>query len=828
MRGRALLLIVAAASVSLGGGAPDEKQPGRERDSTLLPNGWRIAPAGRHLAVGDLPLSVLQSPDGCCAVVSTGGFDTPTLTVVDIERMLVRQSLEPGNAWLGLAWSPDGKRLYSSAGGDNAVDVLLWEGRKLKKEKRITLGEKLEKSFLAGLDVSPDGRRLFVVNPLAATLSAVDLEAGRLLKTVTVPAEPYTCRMTRDGKTLLVSLWGGSKVLLVDPETLAIRGEVPVGEHPSAMALSPDGARLFVACANTNAVWVVDLASRSAIERISIALEPKAPAGSTPNGLGLSADGRTLLVANADNNTVALVDVDVASKESRVKGFLPVGWYPTGAQFTSDGKRVLVISGKGLLSQANPRGPQPADEGSEGQYIAALIAGAFSAIDTPTDAELDAYTKKVHELTPYRDAHRLTPASPPKESPIPRRVGDASPIKHVFYVVRENRTYDQILGDVPMGDGDPALCLFGEEVTPNAHALAKEFVLFDNFYVDAEVSHDGHAWSTGAYATDVTEKIWPTLYAGRGGQYLSEGGGPNRNPYGNVTAPAAGYIWDACARAGVSYRTYGEFAVPQTDPVLDAAGKPPYEGSVPGLRGHVAPDYPPYDLSITDNTRIDAWLEEFRRFEKDGNLPRFSILRLGNDHTAGTRPGMPTPRAMIADNDRALGRLVEAISKSRYWKESAIFVVEDDAQNGPDHVDAHRSVLLVASPYARRGALDSELYTTSGVLRTIELILGLEPLSQYDAAATPMYGAFQTAPDTRPFAALPARVPLDEKNRPDAWGSEASMRMNLEEADRAPDLLLNEIVWRSVRGADSPMPAPMRASWVRPLEEHEEDEEEED
>ncbi len=755
-------------------------------------------------------------------MVSTGGFDTPRLTVVDIERMEVRQSFEPGNAWLGLAWSSDGKRLYSSAGGDNAVDVLLWEGRKLKKEKRIALGEKLEKSFLAGLDVSRDGRRLYIVNPLAATLSAVDLEAGRLVRTVPLPAEPYTCLMTKDGKTLLVSLWGGSRILRVDPESLAILGEIPVGEHPSAMALSPDGARLFVACANTNAVWVIDLASRAVTERISIALEPKAPPGSTPNGLGLSADGKSLLVANADNNMVALVDV--ASKESRVKGFLPVGWYPTGARFTSDGKRILVISGKGLLSQANPRGPQPADDGSPGQYIAALIAGAFSAIDMPTEAQLATYTRRVHELTPYRDAHRLTPASPPKDSPIPRRVGDASPIRHVFYIVRENRTYDQILGDLPMGDGDPSLCLFGEEVTPNAHALAKEFVLFDNFYVDAEVSHDGHAFSTGAYATDVTEKIWPTLYAGRGGEYLSEGGGPNRNAYGNVTAPAAGYIWDACARAGVSYRSYGEFAVPQTDPVLDSAGSPPYLGSVPGLRGHVCPDYPPYDLSIPDNKRVDAWLEEFRRFEKDGNLPRLSILRLGNDHTAGTRPGMPTPRAMIAENDLALGRVVEAISKSRFWKESAIFVLEDDAQNGPDHVDAHRSVLLVASPYTRRGALDSTLYTTSGVLRTIELILGLEPLSQYDASATPMYAAFQTTPDARPFTALAPRVSLEEKNRPDAWGADASLRMNLEEADRAPDLLLNEIVWRSVRGADRPMPAPMRASWIRATDEDDDEE----
>ena len=821
MRRRALLVAVAGA-VLLAAAPPDPNRPGQKRDATLLPNGWRIDPAGRHVAVGDFPISVVESPDGCCAVVSTAGVSSPTLTVVDVERMMVRQSLEPGNAWLGLAFSPDGRRLYSSAGSDNAIDVFLWKDRKLEKEKRIALGEKLTTSFLAGLDVSADGRRLFIVNPLGLTLSAVDLESGRVESTVTLPAEPYTCLLSKDGKKLLVSLWGGSRILLVDPASLAVQGEVEVGEHPAAMVLSRDGASFFVACASTNAVWRVDLASRKAIERISIALQPKAPAGSTPNALGLSPDGGTLLVANADNNTVAVVDV--ASRESRVKGFLPVGWYPTGTRFTSDGKRILVIAGKGLTSQSNPRGPQPGAGGSEGQYIGRLLTGSLSRIDVPDEPTLAAFTRRAHELSPYRDAHRLTPAGPPKSSPIPLRVGQPSPIRYVFYVIRENRTYDQILGDLPIGEGEPTLCLFGEDVTPNAHALARDFVLFDNFYVDAEVSYDGHAFSTGAYATDATEKFWPSYYGGRGGQYLSEGGGPDRNAYGNITAPPAGYIWDASARAGVSYRSYGEFSVPQRTPEDDTAGKPPYDGSVPGVRGHVSPTYPPYDLSIPDNQRVDVWLEEFRRYEKDGGLPRLSILRLPNDHTAGTRPGMPTPRAMIAENDLALGRIVEAISKSRFWKESAIFVLEDDAQNGADHIDAHRSVLLMASPYARRGALDSTMYTTSGVLRTIEMILGLEPLSQYDAAATPMYAAFQSKPDARPFTVRPARVPLDEKNRPDAWGAEESTRMNLEEADRAPDLLLNEIVWRSVRGADQPMPAPMRASWVRPIDIEEEEE----
>jgi hypothetical protein len=424
----------------------------------------------------------------------------------------------------------------------------------------------------------------------------------------------------------------------------------------------------------------------------------------------------------------------------------------------------------------------------------------------------------VYALTPYSDATLLAPAGAPAGSPIPRKVGGTSPIRHVFYVIRENRTYDQILGDMSEGNGDPTLCLFGEDVTPNAHALARQFVLCDNFYVNAEVSHTGHAFSTGAYATDVTEKIWPISYAGRGGQYVSEGGRPDRNAYGNVSAPAAGYIWDVCRRSGVSVRSYGEFAAAHKETEPDTAGAPPYVGSVPGLQGLVCPDYPPYDLSIPDGRRADVWLQEFQRFEKEGNLPRLSIIRLGNDHTAGTKAGVPTPRAMIAENDQALGRVVEAITRSRYWKDSAVFILEDDAQNGPDHVDAHRSVLLVASPFARRGAVDSTLYTTCGVLRTIELLLGLPPMSQYDASATPLYRSFQAARDLRPFALRPARVRVDEKNMPDAWGAQASLRMDFSQPDRAPEQELNEILWKSIRGASSPMPPPVRAAFVRPVE----------
>jgi YVTN family beta-propeller protein len=809
-RGIGNVVLIAAVSVTLFA----VERPGPiGKGVTLLPNGWRIAPAGRHVMVGDLPLAMLVSPDGRWVIVTNNGYAKPTLTIVDLSSLSVLEKTPISDAWLGLAWHPDGKHLFASGGADGTVREFRWEPGKLALATTFAVGKTVEEGFLGGVAIRPDGSRLYVVDVLGKRVSALDLPSGEIATRVDLPAEPHSCLVSADGTTLYVSLWGGAKVLLFDASTLEPRGEVPVGEHPNAMVLSADGARLFVACANTNFVWALDLVSRAATEQISISLSTDAPAGSTPNALGLSPDGQTLLVASADNNTVAVVDVSHPSA-SRVAGFIPTGWYPTGVRFTPDGRQILVLSGKGLTSMANPRGPQPGAEGDPSQYVGAMLTGALSVLPTPDRQALEAYTKTVHFVTPGSAVSRPTSARIPRSSPIPKRAGDPSALRHVFYVIRENRTYDQIFGDLPVGNGDPNLCLFGEDATPNAHALAREFVLLDNFYVSGEVSYDGHAYSTAAYATDFIEKVWPMNYAGRGGKYLSEGRGEMRNPYGNVTAPARGYLWDACARAGVTFRSYGEFGHRgETD---DDSGEGSVLANVPGLEGHMSPHYPSWNLAIPDGQRIDAWLEEFRQFEADGNLPQLSIFHLPNDHTSGTKAGAPTPRAMIAENDAALGRLVEAISKSRYWKDSVIFVLEDDSQDGPDHVDAHRSVAFVISPYTRRGALDSTLYTTTSMLRTIELILGLPPMSQYDAAATPMFGAFTGRPNRTPYAARPARVPLDEKNDPEAYGSEASAAMNFDEPDRAPERELNEIVWKSVRGAGSPMPPPVRSAFVRP------------
>jgi hypothetical protein len=375
----------------------------------------------------------------------------------------------------------------------------------------------------------------------------------------------------------------------------------------------------------------------------------------------------------------------------------------------------------------------------------------------------------------------------------------------VFYVIKENRTYDQVLGDMPEGNGDPGLCLFPEIVTPNQHKLAKSFVLLDNFYVNAEVSADGHNWSMAAYANDYVEKVWPTSYGGRGGTYDYEGSR-------EITYPSAGYIWDYCQRAGVSYRSYGEFISDDRTAHLES------------LEGHFDADFPNYNLSIPDMVRFEKWKEDFNSLVAIDAVPQFTSLRLPNDHTAGASLGFPTPRAMVAENDLAVGKLIEHISHSHVWGESAVFILEDDAQNGPDHVDAHRSTAYVASPYARRNIRVSTLYSTTSMLRTIELILGLPPMSQYDAAATPMWECFTATPDLTPFVSLDPTYDIHEMNTEESFISRLSESFNLEVMDAAPDDLFSQVIWKAVRGLDSEMPAPVRAAFI--LQQPEEEEEE--
>jgi DNA-binding beta-propeller fold protein YncE len=801
--GCTVLLAASALLIKAEALPPQPPGPGAVSDGAiLLPNGWRLSPAGRHLSVGTLPLNVVQTPDGKYLIVTNNGLARPSLTIVDITSWTVKTTLSMDNAWYGLVWNSNGTRLYSAGADQNSVQELSYADGTLTPSRTIALPATAGSSFSGGLALSPDGRTLYVTSVFAMTLSAIDLTSGLVFKTTPLGVEPYTTAVSQDGRSVYVSLWGGARVQIYDARTLTLTGEWETGEHPNAMALSIDGKRLFVACGSSSEVRVYDTFSGEPIEIISMSLFPEAPLTSTPNSLALSPDGRTLLVADADINAVAVVDVGNSAR-SFVEGFIPTGWYPTGAIFGRDARQIFVLSGRGMTPAPTTAAYSPVQH----------LLGSISALPTPDRGALADLTRQVYALTPYSDSMRLRPSDVPVASPIPTVVGGSSPIKHVFYIIRENRTYDSILGDMRQGNGDPKLTLFPADVTPNAHALAQGFVLFDNFYVDADVSADGHAFSTAAYATDFVQKLWQTLYGNRGGIYLSEGGGFLRTPFGNVTAPPRGYIWDFAQRARVSVRSYGEFVddvpAPNGVGVVSVA-------SVPGLAGAVAPAFAGFDLSIMDNQRVDAWLGEFRDYEANGQLPRLSIIHLPNDHTYGATPDKPTPRAMIGDNDYALGRIVETISKSAYWSKSAVFVLEDDAQAGPDHVDSHRSVALVASPFARRGFVDHGFYTTSGVLRTIELILGLEPMSQYDAAAAPLYGAFQPTPDLAPYTRVHPNVAFDEKNPPSAFGSAESLRMDFSDADRTPEQPLNEIIWRSVKGASSPMPPPKHSAFVVP------------
>uniref|UniRef100_UPI0035942C1D bifunctional YncE family protein/alkaline phosphatase family protein n=1 Tax=Persicitalea sp. TaxID=3100273 RepID=UPI0035942C1D len=602
------------------------------------------------------------------------------------------------------------------------------------------------------------------------------------------------------------SYWGGKQVGIFDTNTRKITSTIDVGTNPNELIMNKKGSFLFVANAGDNSVSVIDTRQKRVVEVLNAALYPDSPSGTVTNGLALSTDEKTLYVANADNNSLAVFDLSEPG-DSRSKGFIPVGWYPTSVRVS--GKRIYVANGKGFTSFANPLGPQPVSpevrsESHLGelpkannrlQYIGSLMQGSLSVIDTPDEDELAVYSKKVYANTPYRKERELITEGE-KGNPIPMKVGDPSPIKYVFYIIKENRTYDQVFGDMPEGNGDSTLCIFGEKYTPNQHKLAREYVLMDNFYVDAEVSADGHNWSLGAHANDYLEKTWPTGYGRRGG--VTEGMGRR-----GVANNKEGYLWDFCKKAGVSYRSYGVFVDTNKGniPALDAA--------------HVCSYFDTYyKQNVRDTTRVNQWKRDFDSLLVAGAVPAFNSIRLGADHTQGLAVGRPTPYACVADNDLAVGMLVEHLSRSPIWSQTAVFVVEDDAQNGPDHVDAHRSNVLVVSPYVKRKSIDHTMYSTSGMLRTMELILGLPPMTQYDAAATPMFRSFTALVDATPYTTVPANIDLGTVNLALTPSAKRSEKLDFTDVDRIDDRVFNEILWKGLKGEDFQVPAPRRSAFV--------------
>jgi len=849
-------------------GKPIERTfPGLRNDGFVqLPNQWRLKPAGRQLELGDYPVNIAIHPRGQFAAVLHCGFKEHEVVIVNLNpkqtKIISRVSVD--QAFYGMTWSPDGKQLYASGGEFEVVHVFDFEQGYLKKSKSLDVSrqekepQEKQRVVVGGLSFDPAGNDLFVASPWGDCIVRVPLENpdNRVLIPMTAapppPKEvkkgdppsppdgrkdpdekkpaakpkpdgaaekeigtfPYLCLVEPGGKRAFVSLWNRSSVAVIDLAKNAVVATWRTAEHPTEMVLSPKGDALYVACANSTKVSVLDAANGAGLQTIVCSLYPQAPNGNTPNSLALTPDGAMLFVANADANNLSVFNVtDRANAVSL--GFVPTGWYPTSVRYNKLDNRIYFTNGKGLISKANRNGPNPTTPlaNNLGEYIGGLFHGTLGIIDMPTPEAMATYTKTAYACSPLQKDNAVRADNVTPNNPIPRKLGDPSPIKYVLYIVKENRTYDQIFGDMKEGNGAPEICLFPEAITPNHHKIARDFVLLDNIYVDGEVSADGHEWTMGAYATDFVEKAWPLSYRGSPRNTF---GYPSEGAIDPIARPSGGYLWDKCIEAKVSYRTYGEWirnGKMNPDGTFEDS-KP----SVKALEGNYDPRFRGYDLDYPDVKRAERFISELKRFEAAGDMPRMQVLRLPNDHTFGTRVGKPTPLAMVADNDLALGMVIEALTQSKFWKELAVFVIEDDAQNGPDHVDAHRVAALVVSPYTKRRYTDSTLYSTTSVLRTMELIHGLKPMSQFDAAARPMYNSFTATPNYTPYKHELPKWDRNELNKADAPGAQLSAKLDLEEKeDQADDILFNEVIWKSVKGANSPMPPPVRAAFFVPL-----------
>ncbi|HXU32939.1 MAG TPA: beta-propeller fold lactonase family protein [Thermoanaerobaculia bacterium] len=791
----AACLLVLLYGAAIASAAPPQD------DANRLPTGARLDPAGALYDLGNLPINALLAPGGERLIVLSSGWREQGIQVVDRRSGAVLQTLPQAAAFLGLAFSPDGKTLYASGADSDLVYRYAWEGQAAKALPPFVLAEKPEGKeatrYAAGLAFSRDGARLYVAENLSDTLAVLDAATGKVLERLATGLYPYAVAVAPSG-AVYVSAWGGDGVAIFRPGKdgkLKNTGSVSVGRHPSALLLNATGTRLFVASASTDRVAVVDTARRKVIATL---LDPP-PAGphegSTPNALALSKDGRRLFVAEADANAVAVFDLSARTSGvaaaagakktkgtvDRLAGRIPVGWYPTAV--LADRGDLLVIDAKGRGTGPNPGMEQPlAKLGKDSHsYTLGQLNGTLSVIPEAALGDLAALTERVTRANGWDRT---------------RSAGVYPPFEHVIYIVKENRTYDQVFGDLPQGDGDPSLLFFPREVSPNHHALAERFGLFDRFFVNAEVSAQGHPWSTAAYVTDFTEKTVSSFYSDRR---------PGREEDGDEEDSASGYLWNLAIAKRLSLRVYGEYAEP-----VEGSNPVTYRSTKAALRPYTSPDYPAFDMKIPDQKRLEVWLRDFNGFVAERKMPALQILHLPSDHTSGARPGQMTPRAHMADNDLALGRIVEALSTSPFWSNTVIFALEDDAQAGPDHVDSHRSVMLAISAY-NNGGVSHRFANTTDVLATIEEILHLGNLSQFDHYGRPLREIFCRQADLTPYHPFVPPVPLDELNPAAGAAAQASAKLDLETVDASDDDLFNRILWTAIRG-DVPYPEPRRVS----------------
>jgi YVTN family beta-propeller protein len=777
-----------------------------------LPNGWKISPVGKSFDLGDLPLNIAVSKSNKYLAVTNNGQSTQSIQLIDVKSERILDQVEIEKSWYGITFTSDEKFIYVSGGHDNRIVKYEIINQQLKRIDSISLDRPWPvRVGPAGIALDESNNMMYVVTREDKMLYAVDMRTKQVVNKYGLDAEAYDCKFSSKTNELYITCWGCDKVLVFDTKNRQWKQPIGVGDNPNEMLLTNDAKYLYVCNANDNSVSIIDLSKKAVIETLDAALYPNSPSGSTTNSIALDPVGKKLYIANADNNCLATFDVSVPGN-SKPKGFIPVGWYPTSVRFING--KIWVANGKGMTSKANPFGPSPlrkkedvihhgfeVKDGSQVEYIGGLFKGSMSIIEVPNQLLLDQYTRRVYENAPYSPQKTVNAGIADEGNPIPMKLGDKSPIKYVFYVIKENRTYDQVLGDVEKGNGDTSLVLFGRKYTPNQHALVDKFVLLDNFYVDAEVSADGHNWSMGALANDYLEKTWPTSYGGRGGTYGGEG-------EREIANNKAGFIWNNCNRYGVSFRTYGEFM---------SGNKP----TISVLNNHFCAGYPEYNLNIADTTRFRIWKKDFDSLLAIGKLPQFNTVRFGNDHTEGVRLGRPTPYAHVADNDLAVGMFVEALSKSAIWNETAVFILEDDAQNGADHVDAHRSTAYVAGGFVKRGFVDHTPYTTSSMLRTMELILGMGPMTQYDAAATPMWRCFDKVARPFDFKAIVPDVDMNQRNTAINEWQKKSEKFIFAKEDANNDIEFNKVLWHGIKG-NIPFPGPKRAAFLK-LNEGDED-----
>ena len=872
---------------------PDELdyQVGRWRDDVIVtPVNQLLTPFGKQVELAGMrPQALALSPDGKLLLVAG---KTNELVVVDPESGEVKQHvalpeesrntpptdeasaniLKPDKAgqvsYTGLIFSADGKQIYMSNVAGSVKVFSVNDAGVVAPSYTMPLppaGAPRRKAEIpSGLALSKDGSSLFVCGNLSNRLLEVDSKTGALKRSFDVGVAPYDVVLV--GNKALVSNWGGRRpgegdvvgpagrgtnvrvdalrniasegsVSIIDLTSGKVTKELLTGLHASALAVSPD--QEFVVCANAGSdnLSLINVASESIVETVWAKASPADLFGASPNAIAFDPSGERLYVANGTQNAVAAMDFDPEDKgETKLMGLIPVGWFPGAIVFDSHRKQLCVANIKGLPIK-------PKKQGNNEGFNSHHYHGSISLAKLPKDAEELAMLSERAAKNMRRGAIAQTALPPRKDvapKAIPERIGEPSPIKHVVYILKENRTYDQVFGALEQGRGYKDLCIFGKEITPNQHKMVSEFVLLDNTYCNGILSADGHQWSTTAFSTDYMEKS----FAGFPRSYPD---GMGEDEVDALAYSPAGFIWDNALAGKKTIRNYGEFMKPKVryrDPAKK--GSPNFmacyrtwkgqsdevifqsEPGIETIRPFSPTDYVGWEMSVPDQFRADFIIKELKEFEAKGEYPNLTIICLPNDHGSGTAANCPTPASCVADNDLAFGRIVEALSHSKFWPEMAIFAIEDDPQAGWDHVSGYRTTAYCISPYTKRGVTVGTQYNTSSILRTMEQILGLPPMNQFDASATPMFDCFVDQPNLKPFDSVPNLVPLDQMNPSPAAILDKILRddallsatLNFREVDKAPEDILNRIIWRSVKGSQVPYP-----EWAVSIVEDDDDEE---